>query len=510
MGAQRVVVVGAGAGGLAAALVLAARGLDVLVVEAAAGPGGKLRQVDVGGSHQDAGPTVFTMRWVFDELFADVGTQLADHLKVSPVQTLARHAWGPQARLDLFADVGRSQDAMAAFAGPAEARRYGEFCARAQRTYQTLEHAFLRASRPNPFSLARRVGWRGLPGLAGIAPFTSLWRALGQHFSDPRLRQLFGRYATYCGASPFLAPATLMLVAHVERSGVWLVEGGMYRIATALEALLKRRGGQVRYNSAVTRLLTSGDRVTGVCLAGGEQIAAAAVVFNGDAAALGNGLLGEASERSVARVDPARRSLSALTWNMVTPARGFPLLRHTVFFSDDYADEFKTIFGASRLPRDPTVYVCAHDRGDSDGNADADARLPSGAERLLCLVNAPPTADMQSLETAEIARCEERTFGKLARSGLRLYRDPDNTVVTTPSDFHRMFPATGGALYGAASHGWRASFSRPGSRCGLHGLYLAGGSVHPGPGLPMAVLSGRQAASSLLEDLDRAAGKGRG
>ncbi|MEO7940641.1 MAG: NAD(P)/FAD-dependent oxidoreductase, partial [Burkholderiaceae bacterium] len=307
----------------------------------------------------------------------------------------------------------------------------------------------------------------------------------------------------YCGASPFLAPATLMLVAHVEQSGVWLVKGGMYRIAMALEHLLKRHGAHVRYNSAVSRLLVRDGQVTGVCLADGEVIEARAVVFNGDVAALSSGLLGTESMRAVPRTMPSRRSLSAVTWHMLSPAKGFPLLHHTVFFSGNYADEFRDVRGAARLPQDPTVYVCAQDRGD------VDAQHPAGAERIMCLLNAAATADTNPLAASAVAQCEERMFDKLARCGLHVDRTVDAPVVTTPSDFHRMFPATGGALYGAASHGWMASFSRPGSRCRLRGLYLAGGSTHPGPGLPMAALSGRQAAQSLLHDLDQASARGR-
>jgi 1-hydroxycarotenoid 3,4-desaturase len=194
-------------------------------------------------------------------------------------------------------------------------------------------------------------------------------------------------------------------------------------------------------------------------------------------------------------VPPAIRSLSAVTWNLVAETRGFPLLRHTVFFSQDYPDEFDAIFRRTRLPNEPTVYLCAHDRDDRDGAA------PEGPERLLCLVNAPAAGDSHPFDPAEIERCETRTFTLLERCGLAVARESASRLVTTPADFHRLFPATGGALYGQASHGWRASFSRPGTRSRVPGLYLAGGSVHPGAGVPMAALSGRLAATAVLSDL---------
>jgi 1-hydroxycarotenoid 3,4-desaturase len=217
------------------------------------------------------------------------------------------------------------------------------------------------------------------------------------------------------------------------------------------------------------------------------------VVFNGDVAALARGLLG-AQVREATRA-PAQRSLSAVTWNLVAPTSGFPLLRHNVFFSADYRAEFDALFQARRLPGAPTVYVCGHDRGSSE-----EPRAAGAPERLMCLVNAPSNGDTHRDDEDALQRCEEATFALLQHCGLQVARTGARSVRLTPHDFALRFPGTGGALYGAASHGWRASFSRPGSRSAVPGLYLAGGSTHPGPGVPMAALSGRQAAASLLHD----------
>jgi 1-hydroxycarotenoid 3,4-desaturase len=487
-----VLIVGAGIGGLAAAVELAGQGVPVLVLERAAMPGGKLREVAIGRQRLDAGPTVFTMRWVFDELFDRAGASLDDYLALQPAHVLARHAWSANERLDLFADVQASADAIGALAGPAEGRRYIDFCRRAERIYRTLEGPFMRDSRPDPVSLVRRVGLRGLPDLAGISPFTSMWRALGEHFKDRRLRQLFGRYATYCGSSPFDAPATLMLVAHVEREGVFLVEGGMYRIVEALASLAQRLGAQLRTGAGVAALRTEGGRISGVTLESGETIAAQAVIFNGDPAALAAGLLGSRARAVAPPMPLPKRSLSAIVWNVVVPVEGFELVRHNVFFSPNYQAEFDALFGRREVPQEPTVYVCAQDAGEH--------APPRGAQRLLCLVNAPATGDERPGNDEEIARCEQQMLTTLARCGATLQIDPAARVITRPADFARMFPGTGGALYGAASHGWRASFSRPGSRTAIPGLYLAGGATHPGPGVPMAALSGRLAAASLMHD----------
>jgi len=496
MQSDRVVVVGAGVGGLAAAIDLARQGLAVTVVERAPEPGGKLRRVRVGAAELDAGPTVFTMLPVFEQLFADAGSALSDHVSLQPAETIARHAWPDGSRLDLAADLEASVEAVAAFAGGAEAQRFRAFSARAAEVFRTLEHSFIRASRPaNPVTLARRVGLARCGDLRRIQPFSTLWRALGQQLRDPRLRQLFGRYATYCGSSPFAAPATLMLVTHVEREGVWLVRGGMHRLAEAMAAQARRCGAEIRLATEVRRIVTGTRGVTGVTLADGEHLAADRVVVNADAAALAAGRLGADVRRAGEARSRTQRSLSAITWNLNARAGGFPLAHHNIFFSTDYPAEFRQLFDRMRPPEEPTVYVCAQDRDDR-GQRDGE-----GPERLLCLINAPADGDAAAYTESEIERCEARTLKQLTACGLNLdYRSADR-VVTTPADFERLYPATGGALYGTASHGWTASFRRPPAATRIPGLYLAGGSTHPGPGLPMATLSGRLAARQLLADL---------
>ena len=493
MVSERVVVVGAGIGGLVAAALLAARGRDVTVVEAAAAPGGKLRQVDAGGVAVDAGPTVFTLRGLFDEIFEAAGADLDDHVTLKPAETLARHAWG-DARLDLFADADRSEAAIAAFAGAAEARGYRAFRAEAKRMFVTLEHAFLRAPLTNPIGLTWRLGVSGFADLLAIRPYETLWGALGGHFRDPRLRQLFARYATYCGSSPFHAPATLMLIAHVEASGVWLIEGGMHALARALETVARRQGACFRYGAAVREIRTARGRAVGVTLADGERVDADVVVCNADPAALAAGALGENVRRAVRGIAPRDRSLSAMAWMARAKTGGFPLLRHNVFFSDDYPAEFAAL-SSGRTAERPSVYVCAQGRDDASGSPPPGAREP-----LQIIVNAPPIGDTHVLAPTEIMSCTMRMLATLERAGLSLELSPDATVLATPNDFERMFPSTGGALYGRASHGWAASFRRQGARTRIPGLYCVGGSTHPGAGVPMAALSARLAVDCLLRD----------
>jgi len=485
-----VIIIGAGIGGLACAISLASQGIAVTVVERAARAGGKMRETEIGGELVDCGPTVFTMRWVFDALFAAAGATLDDHVSLSPLEVLARHAWSDTERFDLFADINRAAAAVGDFSGAAEARRFLAFCEEARRIYRTLKEPFLAASRPGPLRPSARIGLHRPGALLGIKPFNTMWGALSRHFHDPRLRQLFGRYATYNGASPFAAPATLMLIAHVEQEGVWTIAGGMQRLAEAMEKLARARGVEFRFGVAAERILMEGGRASGAVLATGEHLMGDAVVVNADISALGDGLFGEDAAPAVRSVAPGDRSLSAVTWAMTAQTRGFGLLRHNVFFSRDYRAEFDQIFRQARLPGEPTIYVCAQDRGDGHEAPET--------ERLFVLVNAPAVGDRQNFATEEIVQCQTVVLSLLQRCGLSV--TPQASQVTTPSDFHRLFPATGGALYGRASHGWQAAFRRPGSATKISGLYLAGGSTHPGAGVPMAALSGQLAARRLLSD----------
>jgi 1-hydroxycarotenoid 3,4-desaturase len=490
------IVIGAGVGGLACAIDLAAQGIAVHVLERASAPGGKMRVLRAGGFDVDAGPTVFTLRSVFEDLFASAGVRLTDRLTLNPLDVLARHAWAGGAQLDLYADRARSADAIGRFAGHAAARGYLSFCARAKRVHDVLERDFMRAPRPSPRGLVRAIGWRGALTLLRNSPFRSLWSALREDFPDPRLRQLFARYATYVGSSPFACPATLMLIAHVEQEGVWSVEGGMGALARALAELAQARGASIQTGADVVRIELRDGAACGVTLADGTFLSADAVVCNADAAALAAGCFGrEIAARTRSLASP-HRSLSAHTWALRGNVQGFGLLRHNVFFSRDYRAEFDAIFSQGRAPDEPTVYVCAQDRDDAprpDGN---------GPERLLVLANAPANGDTQPTDRATTARVGRAVQEVLKRCGAEIELDHPTATATGPAEFGRLFPATGGALYGRASHGAMASFKRPGTATPIPGLYLAGGSAHPGAGVPMTALSGRLAATAVRKRLD--------
>lgn len=495
----KVVIIGAGIGGLASAARLAARGYDVTVVEKEAEVGGKARRVTVDGHPVDAGPTVFTMRDVFDAIFEECGERLEDHVRVSRADVIARHAWDDEARLDLFADPARSEEAVGDFAGAEAAAGYRRFRRETRRMYDILNEPMMRGDNVStPLPLLWRIGLWRFGDFAAMRPHKSMWKALGEFFPDPRLQQLFGRYATYCGSSPFAAPATLMLIAHVEATGVWLIDGGINALARALRTIAEARGATFRMGVSVAEILAErGTGARGVRLKDGERISADAVICNADPNAIAIGRFGGLSARAVRPLAPEKRSLSAMVWFAHAKTSGFDLTHHNVFFSRDYPREFAEI-ASGKVPGQPSVYVCAQDRGGHAG--DACAIADGNRERIQIIVNAPANGDTHSYPPEEIARCTHQMRATLERCGLHLEEDMPHQVAS-PAEWERLFPATGGALYGRASHGSAASFLRQGPRTGMPGLYCAGGATHPSAGVPMAALSGLLAARKVDADL---------
>ncbi len=482
-----VVVVGAGIGGLCAALPLAHAGLDVTVVDRLDAPGGKMRQIPSDAGGVDAGPTVLTMRHVFDHLFDHVGEKLESHVSLHKQDVLARHWWPDSGPLDLFSDRTRSAEAIEAFCGSASRREFEAFCARTETLFAAFRQPMMEAPEPELSQLFRVVASN--PSLLGaMAPLSTLAALLKRSFSDPRLRQLFGRYATYVGGSPYKAPALLSLIWQAEEAGVWVIEGGMHRLACTIADLIQARGGQFRFGAHVTRILTDSEGVTGVALQDGSILPAAQVVFNGDPRALALGQLGDAMTDVAPQTAKAARSLSAHVWAFAAEAKGPELAHHNVFFCADPRTDFSALERGT-LADDTTLYVCAEDRGQSK-------QVPK-LERFEIILNAPPTS-RRGVDEREFETCHRRTFTALERFGLTFSPAPGKPALTTPQKFDTLFPGSAGSLYGQSPHGMTAALNRPRARTAIPGLTLCGGGCHPGAGVPMAALSGRHAAEAIL------------
>ncbi|QPH54204.1 1-hydroxycarotenoid 3,4-desaturase CrtD [Pontivivens ytuae] len=482
---QPTLIVGAGIGGLAAAVVLSAAGERVILIDRHDHPGGKMRAVPTMAGPADAGPTVLTMRSVFDRICAAAGTRLEDHVRLRSAPIVARHFWTDGSTLDLSGDPAQDSENVAAFGGPEAARAFQRFHAEATQLFEAFEGPMMQAPRPRLGPLALAAARPAL--LPALAP-RSLAQHLARRFEDPRLRQLFGRYATYVGGRPDAAPAVLALIWAAEAQGVWAVDGGMHRLAEALADIAVSRGAELWLGCHVAGLEVEGGHATGVTLSDGTRIAAGRVLFNGDPAALRHGLLGPTACTAVPRAAVTPRSLSAHVWSFAAQPQGRPLAHHNVFFGADPRTEFGPLAHGA-MPEDPTLYVCAQDRGTG---------TPDGPERFEIIMNAPPATGPTTEE--EIARCRKETFATLMRHGLSFDPEPPDSTLTTPADFATLFPGSDGSLYGRSPHGLMAPFRRPTARSRITGLYLCGGGVHPGAGVPMAARSGLHAAEAILSD----------
>lgn len=484
---RKAVVIGAGLGGLAVALRLATRGWQMVVCERSPSPGGKMNRWTTAGCTFDTGPSLITMPWIFETFFASVGVTLSDHIRWLRVEPMAAYRFADGTSFVHTGDLPawlrtiREQD-------PSDVSGFLRFMALGERLFEISRATFFENS---PFERPDLRALRVLPRMPIWWAWGNYHKTVEHFFKSPHLRQMFDRYMTYVGSSPYAAPATLSVIPFIEYVfGAWHVEGGLYQIIELLCRLLREQGAEVRTNVTVTRIRHEDGRVRGVELQTGEFIPARVVVMNGDASRTG-ALLGLGDE-----VLPAeRRSLSGFV--LLFALKGIPGdgLHHSVFFSSDYFEEFRQLFGERRFPDDPTVYINRPTRSDR-------SMAPVGGEVMFVMANAPADERPWDEKTTAIAR--ERVLRRLKASGCPDFSEHVVAEkVFTPRDFAERFDMPGGAIYGQASHGWRGAFLRPPNRDRrVRGLYHVGGSTHPGGGTPTVLLSA-QIASRLVEKYER-------
>ncbi|MGQ7295594.1 phytoene desaturase family protein [Quadrisphaera sp. KR29] len=491
----RVIVVGAGLGGLAAAARLAALGHDVTVCEQADAVGGKLGWYEHEGFAFDTGPSLLTWPDQLRHLFAAAGARLEDALDLRPVAP-TDHRFTDGSRLHLSDDLGPG---------------WRRLLDRARRIWEATEGPFLSSPLHGPRTLARLAAGRGgVRALATIAPGTSLRALAEQHLDDPRHVALVDRMATYTGSDPRRAPAALASVLHLELTGgSWYAPGGLRRVVDAVADLTRERGARVVVSERVEEVLVEGGRAAGVRLAGGRRLAADVVVANADAAAL-YGVRTPPGQHPLLPAGAARRtrgaraglaattpSLSGFVLLLALRGRTPDLAHHTVLFPDlagaGYDDEFDAVFGSGRrrgrksaVP-DPAVYVSAPD--------DPALRPHDDAEAWFVLVNAPrhaphdPRAGVDWRAPGFADAYAEHVLAVMAARGLDVRDRVLWRQVRTPADLEAATGSVGGSIYGSSSNGARAAFLRPANRSPVPGLLLVGGSSHPGGGIPLVLAS---------------------
>jgi phytoene desaturase len=480
---SRVVVVGGGVGGLAAAIRLRSSGHHVTMFERNQVVGGKLATHVRDGYTFDIGPSLVTLPHLFDDVFRSAGTTLDEQVDLIRLDPQFAYHW-PDGSSLIVPDG--DDDTAAAFDefAPGSGNQWRRFDARGRRIWDVAERTFFAGPMANPWSLARRM--RSPFDLTAIDPMRTLHRAAASFFDDPRLVQWAGRYATYSGSSPYAAPATLGCIPHIEaRFGCWYPMGGLDALRAAFERVALDCGVVIETGSDVTRILAEPDAaVSGVELADGTVEHADIVIANTDAEHLYADLLPDAA--ALKRVRRAQRSTSGFV--LCVGVRGLTprLKHHSVWFSESYRHEYAQL--AAGVPADdPTIYACVSSVTDP-------SQAPDGCENWFLLVNTPPSVDIDADGYGDLV------LDRLADHGVDLRPRAEFRHTMTPSDIEHRYRSPGGAIYGTSSNGKRAAFVRPANRGARPGLYLVGGSSHPGGGLPLVTTSAKIVTDMIIRD----------
>ncbi len=516
---NEILIIGAGIGGLSTAIRLAAAGQRVTIYEKNPQVGGKMGQVRADGFRWDIGPSVITMRHVFEALFASAGRRLEDYLTLEPVDPLTRYFYPNGAILDAKADPEQMTAQIRQIA-PQDVAGYEKYLRYAAQIHRITGPVFI-YDRPPTW----RSFWRvPFPDWFKIDGLRTMQKAIENHVQSRELRQLLGRFATYVGGSPYLAPATLNVIAHVELTGGdWYPRGGIYAIAQAMARLAEELGVTIHTNCGVKEIGVANGRFSHLILENGKIVRGTAVISNLDVTTTRQHLLKNSFNAKAQR----RRGLIGWLTQLISlqqtfngensihksqstihnsqfdsSCSGFILLlgvnkqfpqlaHHNILFSPDYPAEFEAIFKQGQPPTDPTIYIAITSKTDPQ-------HAPDGSENWFVLVNAPPLDDRYDWQ-AHQQSYRDLVLQKIADFGFDVRHHIVAEQILTPHELAEGSGAWRGALYGASPNSRWAAFKRPHNRSKqIQGLYYVGGTTHPGGGVPMVTLSGKVAAELVL------------
>lgn len=495
---KSVVIIGAGIGGMSAAIQLAKAGLRVTLVEKNERLGGKLNLLETEGFKFDLGPSIFTLPQVFRPLFEGDGRTLEDYVPLRRVDPQWRNFFEDGTVVDLWENTNDMRRELEKLPDAASALEdYIRFVDYARQQYDVVERGYLREGLDDFWQLIR---FYGLTGGREMDWSHSMSGAITKRVRNPYLRDIFAYFIKYVGASANDSPGFMNLMPHIQLGfGLWYVQGGLYEFARAFERRLNELGVEVRLHTEVVSIDRCGDHVTGVQVRNGagdiKQIAADFVVSNMEVIPASERLLQQtpAQMKWLQKFEPACSGIVLhLGLDRVYPQ----LAHHNFFYSQKQSSHFDRVFHDKKLPDDPTIYLVAPTRTDP-------SQAPSGCDNIKILPHIPYINDKNSYTYEDCVALKELCLNKLERMGLTDLRK--HIVVEdfwTPFDIERQYYSNRGSIYGVVCNRWRNfAFKAPKRSKDYDNLFFVGGSTNPGGGMPMVSLSGQHAARMILEQL---------
>lgn len=494
MSSPRVTVIGAGLGGISAAISLKAAGYDVEVFEKNSQIGGKLNVMEKDGFTFDLGPSIFTLPQFFQDLFERAGKKMEDYVQLDAVTPHWRNLFENKPTIDLYQEEDLMRRELDKLPGDPEAhwREFKAFLTYGREQYDIVNDGYFDKGLDNLWEF---ISYYKLKLLGGKIDYkNSMSESIHQRLSDPQLRMIFEYFIKYVGSSAMDSPGYMNLMPMIQFDyGLWYVRGGMYNLAKGLGRLMEEMGIPIHLNADVEAIEKAGKRVTGIRMTDGTVHPSDIIVSNMEVIPAYKKLLNEpvSFTRKLEKFAPA---CSGIVLHIGTD-KPFPqLAHHNFFYSEDQHKHFDTVFHKKQLPQDPTLYVVAPTRTDP-------SKAPEGCDNIKILPHIPPLEDGSDITHEDYVALKDRCIDKMERCGLTGLRE--SIVVEdllTPVDIERMYRSNRGSIYGVVTD-WKLNygFKAPKTSSRYKNLYFTGGSTNPGGGMPMVILSGQQCADRIIK-----------
>lgn len=492
---KSIIVIGGGMAGLAVAARLAKKGHRVQLFEASSRLGGKCQTVDLQGFSFDIGPSLLTLPAVYRDLFIKTGKRIEHLLDLKPVDPAFEYIFSDGKRV-VFPNLSHNGTVAAitkAF-GAQAGRDWHNLLARAEIMWEASREDFIEGELRSIWPFLKRKSL--IRDFRAIAPFQSLRTITSTYTSNPYLKKIIDRYATYTGSDPRRAPAVLLTIVFVEEAfGAWHIAGGVGQLANQLANRVQELGVEIHLNSPVLKVKTENSRATGIVLKDGREFSSDLIVSNIDSSELYGSLIGIEKKAKRARNSLRRATPSLSGFSLLLSLKGTSNLNHhTVYFPENYDDEFDAIFKRKEPVEDPAIYIC---------NPRDEKMVNANNEAWFILVNAPrhePEVGTDWDKPGLKESYAELIIDRIESKGVDIRSRLLNKVIRTPADLEREHRAPGGSIYGTSSNGARSAFLRARNRSPIKNLYCVGGSAHPGGGLPLVAISAEIVAAAIEEN----------